>query len=278
MRRAGDVLRGGRRPRVIYTDLDGTLLGPGGSLFAGPEGGVSNAAANALVALYEAGIDVVPVSGRTAEQVWEVARAIGASDFVAEMGGILSLDRDAERIRQDGAYRGAATPHEAMVEAGAPGMLLEAFPRRLEPHAPWAFLPRVTSMLFRGYLETREAEAALEEAGYGWLTLLDNGVIPRSFPRLDVEEVHAYHLLPRGVTKATGVGAHVDRRGLDPEECLAVGDSLSDAALTETVGNVVIVANGWEAVEASGRAPGGLLATEASYGEGFAEVVAEVLS
>ena len=278
MRPAGEVLRAARRPRVVYTDLDGTLLGPGGSLFATSGGGVSRAAADALASLHEAGISVVPVSGRTADQVWEVSRVIGAIDFVAEMGGLLSFDRDTERVRLDGVYRGRGTPHEAMLEEGAPGFLLQAFPGRLEPHAPWAFLPRVSSMLFRGHVGSGEGETVLEEAGYGWLTLLDNGVIPRSFPGLEVDEVHAYHLLPRGVTKATGVAAHLETRGIDPKSCLAVGDSLSDAALADVVGGVAIVANGRAAVEASAEAPHGLLATEGSHGEGFAEVVEAVLS
>lgn len=277
MRPVLDALQGAPRPRVVYTDLDGTLLGPGGSLFATSEGGVSSEAAGALAALHEAGISVVPVSGRTADQVWEVSRVIGAVDFVSEMGGVLSFDRDAERVRRDGAYRGRATPHDAMLEAGAPGLLLDAFAGRLEPHAPWAFLPRECSMLFRGQVDPDEIEVALEEAGYGWLALLDNGVIPRLFSGLEVEEVHAYHLVPRGVTKATGVAAHRERRGLAPGECLAVGDSPSDAALADEVSAVAIVANGRASVESSGAAGDNLLGTEGSHGAGFAEVVRALL-
>lgn len=277
MRAAREALRDAPRPRVVYTDLDGTLLGPGGSLFARSDGGVSGEAAAALASLHEVGISVVPVSGRTGDQVWEVSRVIGAIDFVSEMGGVLSFDHDAERVRRDGAYRGRATPHDAMLEAGAPGLLLDAFAGRLEPHAPWAFLPRVCSMLFRGQVDLAQVDATLEEAGYGWLTLLDNGVIPRPFRGLEVEEVHAYHLLPRGVTKATGVAAHRERRGLGVEECLAVGDSPSDAALAGEVGAVAIVANGRASVESSGSAADNVLATDGSHGAGFAEVVRALL-
>ena len=278
MRTVLDALQGAPRPRVLYTDLDGTLLGPGGSLFATSDGGFTSEAADALASLHDAGISIVPVSGRTADQVWEVSRVIGAIDFVSEMGGVLSFDGDAERVRQDGAYRGRATPHDAMLEAGAPGLLLDAFARRLEPHAPWAFLPRLCSLLFRGHVDPVEADAVLEEAGYGWLALLDNGVIPRPFPGLDVDEVHAYHLLPRGVTKGTGVAAHRERRGLTADECLAVGDSPSDAALAGEVGAVAIVANGRASVEASGAAADNVLATEGSHGAGFAELVRGLLA
>ena len=257
-------------PRVVYTDLDGTLLGPGGSLFATDRGGVTLEAAEALSALHRAEIAVVPISGRTAPQVIETARVIGARDFVAELGGITVYGLGEETVRDHGAYRGGGTPHNAMFRDGVPGMLMDAFPGTLEPHAPWAFMPRESSMLFRGHVSLEEAREALTAAGYGWLDLLDNGVIPRAYPALEVEEVHAYHLLPKGVTKASAAAADLARRGVDRERAIAVGDSPSDAALAEAVGTVCIVANGRLAVEAEGHETA--FATTASYGAGFAEV------
>ena len=42
----------------------------------------------------------------------------------------------------------------------------------------------------------------------------DNGIIRRSYETLDVPEVRAYHLVPRGVSKASGVALHLERNGL----------------------------------------------------------------
>lgn len=266
------------RLRTVYADLDGTLLGPGGSLFAAGGGGVSGQAAEALLALHQAEISVVPVSGRTAEQVRETARLVGARDFVAELGGIVSLDLGEEVIRDTGAYEGPATPVEAMARSGAAATLLEAHSGRLEPHAPWAFAGREATMLFRGLLDVSEANAFLADAGYEWLKLQDNGVIPRRYASLDADEVHAYHLAPRGVDKPSGVAAHMVRRGLPREGCVAVGDAPSDVGLAAHVAAVFVVANGRAAVEASGPLPGNVYATEGSYGEGFAEVVAGLLA
>lgn len=274
MRKAAEARGTPTRPRVVYTDLDGTLLGPGGSLFAAPGGGVESRAAEALAALGRSGVALVPVSGRTATQVWEVARIAGSGDYIAEMGGIVGLDRDRERIRSFGAYTGSSTPYREMAETGAAGLLLDAYRGRLEPHAPWAFLPRECSMLLRGQVDVAEARSLLEEAGSGWLDLLDNGVIPRPFPGLDVDEVHAYHLLPRGVSKAAGARAHRERRSLAPEDCIAIGDAPSDAAMASEVGAVFIVENGREAVEAAGDVPDNVFLTSASHGAGFAEAVA----
>ena len=49
--------------RCVYTDLDGTLLGRGSSLFRDAEGGFSLAQSRGLEACHRAGVEVVIVSG-----------------------------------------------------------------------------------------------------------------------------------------------------------------------------------------------------------------------
>ena len=65
------------RPRCVYTDLDGTLLGKGASLFHDGEGRFSLLPARALEACDRAGVEVVIKSGRRKAQVMEDARIIG---------------------------------------------------------------------------------------------------------------------------------------------------------------------------------------------------------
>ena len=259
---------------AVYTDLDGTLFGPGSSLFADAEGRVTTRAAEAVAALHRASVPLVPLSGRTRLQVREVSRIMGARDFVAEMGGLVCLDGEAEVIRTSSHLAGAGTPVDAMARSGAAGLLLEAFAGRLEPHAPWAFEPREVSMLFRGQVDLDEARRVLDEAGHRWLALRDNGVIRRPFPGLEVAEVHAYHLLPAAVSKAAAVAEHSRRRGLTREACLVIGDSGADAEVAPHVGAVCIVANGASSV--SGPADG-VYVTDGAYGEGFAEAVEALL-
>jgi len=267
------------RVRTVYADLDGTLLGPGGSLFAHPDGSTAEPAL-ALAALAEAGIDLVLVSGRTLEQVREVARALGASAYVAELGGLLVVrERHGETVIEDhGAFEGAGSPFEAIERSGACGLLLDRYRGRLEPHAPWAFVPRRTSMLLRGNVDPQRAKAALAESGFGWLDLRDNGVIsggPGRFPGLVLgaeEEVRAYHLVPAGVSKRSGVATHRARLGLPREACIAVGDSASDLEMAEEVGALFVVANGGAAVRGLAIPPNAYL-TERSHGLGFADAV-----
>jgi len=261
----------GPRPRVLYTDLDGTLLGPGGSLFAAPGGDVTGRPAEAVVALHRAGVALVPVSGRAEVRVKEAARLLGADGYIAELGGIRA---HGERvIRDHGAYRGRGTPHQAMLRSGAAGFLLETFAGALEPHAPWAHDGREVSMLLRGHVALDEVHRRLEDAGYGWIRLHDNGILRRSFPGLDVDEVHVYNLLPLGVSKATAVAADLADRGITTGEAAAIGDSASDLALAPHVATLFLVAGSWPS-----DLPHNAMVTEASYGEGFAEAVLGLLA
>jgi HAD superfamily hydrolase (TIGR01484 family) len=263
----------GLRPRILYTDLDGTVFGPGGSLFAGAGGETTPRPAAALAALHRARVELVPVSGRTVRQVRETARLLGARDFIAELGGVTCYDLGREVVRPP--FDRGGTPYQAMAESGAAGLLLEAFPGRIVPHAPWSFEAREASMLFRGQVDLPEARDMLSRSGYGWVDLQDNGIIARSFEDLDVPEVHAYHLVPRGVDKATAVRADLRRRELGSDGAAAVGDSASDSALAPYVGAVFIVANGRAALE--GQPSPNVYLTDGAFGDGFADAVAVLL-
>lgn len=262
------------RVRVVYADLDGTLLGPRGSLFAGPDGATGEGAA-AVARLLAAGVDLVVVSGRTRDQVSPPAHILGATAYIAELGGILverGEDVQEEVVTNYGAFRGPGTPHQALTRSGVGGLLLEAYPRRLEPHTPWSDWPREVSMMFRGQVDLAGARRLLSGAGFDWLDLADNGTIPAPpdrFPGLGVEEVHAYHLVPAGVSKASAVALDRERRGLTRDRCVAIGDSPSDAAMAAEVGAFFLVSNG----TLDGAAADNVYALERPNGLGFAEAV-----
>jgi hydroxymethylpyrimidine pyrophosphatase-like HAD family hydrolase len=263
--------------KALYADLDGTLLGPGGSLYAVPSG-LSDRGAEALATLHRAGVTLVLVSGRTREQMREAGRILWARAAIAELGALV-VERDeafSETVVPNyGAFAGPGTPFDAMAHSGAGGFLLERYSGRLEPHTPWAFQDREATMLFRGHLDPAEATIALADTGYDWLELLDNGVIRRSYDTLDVPEVRAYHLVPRGVSKASGVALHMERHGLKPDEAAAVGDSLSDAQMAGAVGTTFIVGGGDESLTVK---PDNLTILDEPAGDGFARAVDALLS
>ena len=241
--------------RCVYTDLDGTLLGRGASLFRDGDGGFTLLGARALEACFRAGVEVVPVSGRRREMLNEDCRLMGLPSCVYELGGGMVIDGEDTRLAGEGTY-------ERIAESGAPQQLLDHFAGRLEYHAPWHEGRTVTHLL-RGLVDIDEANALLP----GDLELVDNGTIqPKpSLPGLP-EPPHAYHLLPRTVSKAAGVAAHMRARGYAPEECIGVGDSREDVGIAEHVGRFFLVAN---SAQAHPRAE----TTEASHGAGFYEAV-----
>ena len=248
--------------KVLYTDLDNTLLGPEGSLLTAADGSPSARAATALVAAAHAGITVVPVSGRGMKQLRNDARLMGLSDCIAEVGAVIL--RGGQTVYEWGQCpRGlAGNPHDTMLTSGAVAAVLDAFPGDLRHFEPW-HRGREGGHLFHGLVDTSVADAALAEAGCGWAHLLDNGATGGWEGR----RVRAYHLMPRGVGKATAVADDLQARGLDRREAVAIGDSIEDLTMAPEVGLFVMVANGDAAANGSAVfAPGAM-------GEGFADTV-----
>jgi hydroxymethylpyrimidine pyrophosphatase-like HAD family hydrolase len=64
--------------KVLYTDLDGTMVGPYGNFFAADDRTPTLAPATALLELHRAGVALVLVSGRTRLQLQEAALIFGA--------------------------------------------------------------------------------------------------------------------------------------------------------------------------------------------------------
>ena len=72
--------------RVVYTDIDGTMVGPGGCFLKTATGELTLEAAETLVAAFKAGVDVVFVSGRNRNQLRETGRVIGVVNYISELG------------------------------------------------------------------------------------------------------------------------------------------------------------------------------------------------
>jgi hydroxymethylpyrimidine pyrophosphatase-like HAD family hydrolase len=264
--------------RCVYTDLDGTLLGTGGALFRDAEGKFSMAPARGIEACHRAGVEIVVMSGRREPQVHELARLMGQPSYIYEAGCAYAIEGETTLLTGEFQPNEDGTIYEQLEARGTPRALFERFEGRLEYHDPWHH-GRVLSHLFRGKVDIDEANALLAERGEEDLRLLDNGAI--GTPMATVEgRTHAYHLVPRMVSKANAAAAHARARGYDPSECIAVGDSVEDLEVAAAVGHFFVVANGPE------RDPGlrshlpdwdNVTVTEGSNGDGFYEAVVTTL-
>jgi hydroxymethylpyrimidine pyrophosphatase-like HAD family hydrolase len=262
----------------VYTDLDGTLLGAGASLFRDADGGFSLAQARALEACQRAGAEVVIMSGRREPQVHEAARLMGQTYYIFEAGCAFAIDGETTLMTGEMGPNEDGTIYEQIERRGVPKLLFEHFDERLEYHAPW-HTGRILSHLFRGKVDVDEANALLGEHGDDDLRLLDNGAIGRPMPAIE-GPTHCYHLVPRQVSKGAAVAAHARARGYDPANCIAVGDSVEDLEVAASVGRFFVVANGPErdpGLRSKLGEWGNATVTEGSMGDGFYEAVVSTL-
>lgn len=264
-----------REVKVVYTDLDGTMLGRGGSFLHGPGGEPSLEPAGALLAAAAAGIDVVPTSGRALRGLQTDARLLGLGTCIAEMGALISYGFGHEVIREFGATPDEGMPAAIMEERGAVKLLLERYRGRLEHHTPWSGWREVTQ-LFRGLVDWAEANALLDREGHGWLELHDNGRLHGEYLGLPRGACRAYHLQPKGVSKGHAVAVDRARRGFAREECVAVGDAMADLELAAEVGTFVLVGDALAddpALEDAVRARDNVIVTDRPQNLGWADVL-----
>jgi hydroxymethylpyrimidine pyrophosphatase-like HAD family hydrolase len=264
--------------RCVYTDLDGTLLGRGGSLFRDADGAFSLMQGRALEACHRADVEVVIKSGRREPQVMEDARLIGQTAYIYEAGCAVRIDGERTLLVGDLDHSDDSTIAQRMLDAGIPQLLFERFRGRLEYHTPW-HTDRLYSHLFRGLIDVDEANALLVERGHDDLRLLDNGAIGRPMEGLEIS--HVYHLVPKAASKAGAAEIHMRARGYERDDCIAIGDSLEDLDVAHVVHRFFVPANGPERDprlrEAISRLDN-VTVTEGRMGDGFYEAVVSTLA
>jgi hydroxymethylpyrimidine pyrophosphatase-like HAD family hydrolase len=269
------------RVRVLYTDLDGTLVARGGSVLADARGAPSTVVAEAIVETNRARLDVVPVSGRSRLQMRELTQLLGWNAYIAEAGAITvhGTGLDADICFDRGVWTGADvpdgdSPFEAIERAGAYDALVDAFPGHIEHYAPWQ-LEREATLLLRGCLDVPAAQQTLDRLPLP-LDLIDNGMV-RSYGTLACRDMppHAYHVVPKGVSKARAITLDLASRGLCRDQAAAIGDSAADLGMADAVSVMALVANAFEShgvlaeLERNHRSNVWRLAGE--RGEGWAE-------
>ncbi len=263
--------------RCVYTDLDGTMLGKGASLLRDAEGNFSTLAIRALEACHRAGVEVVIQSGRRKAQVYEDARLIGQPSYIYEMGSGL-VDGDDEVFLTGSFQPGDESVHDQIERTGAPRLLMEMFPGRIEPHAPW-HTDRLFTHLFRGEVPLGEVQQLFAARDLE-LRLVDNGITVRRSPELIADQVHVYHLISAAAGKGRAVATHMQRRGLAPAEVIAIGDSRGDLEIADVVGRFYLVSNALDKDPelAAGAHNSNVTVTEEPMIAGFYEAIVRTLA
>jgi Cof subfamily protein (haloacid dehalogenase superfamily) len=248
-------------PKLVATDLDGTLLDSVGE--------VSPRTRAALEACWDAGIPVVGVTGRGPRLLESVREALDGRGIavLAQGGYVVDLERD-EVLRTVGLPRAQAA---AVIEAieDVAGELIVAVedaaeqsearrPLRVQHGFNWPY-PEPAHLLPRQSVlpEGPVLKVFLRSSTLGQDELLARA--QRVVDPADAEVTHAglgfIEVLPPGITKASGLAVALGRYGVDFGDVLVFGDMPNDlpmiAAVTNAGGRAVAVANAHPAVRAA---------------------------
>ena len=127
------------RVRHVITDTDNTMVSHGRALCS-TDGTPSVELAQTLIDLTDAGVDVVPCTGRNRAMIREDVRLLGLSGWIGEMGGVLCLhegaDSDWRYFTADMPFDESCgkTPHDVIWETGVVDRLLERWYDCLETY------------------------------------------------------------------------------------------------------------------------------------------------
>ncbi|NEM05810.1 HAD family hydrolase [Geodermatophilus normandii] len=273
----------GWRPRLVASDLDGTLLSSRGE--------VTPRTRAALEACWDAGIPVVGVTGRGPRLLDSVRTALGGRGIavLAQGGFVVDLERD-EVLRTVGLPRDQATAVIERIEEVAGDLVLavEDAAEQAEAHSPlrvqhgfdWPY-PEPAHLLPRHQVLPTGAvlKVFLRSPGLG-----QDELLARARSVVDPAEAEVTHaglgfieVLPPGVTKATGLTVALDRYDVGFADVLVFGDMPNDLPMIGAVagagGRAVAVANAHPAVRA---AAGGL--TSGHDADGVARYLEAVLA
>jgi hypothetical protein len=236
-------------PRLIATDLDGTLLRNDGS--------VSDRTRGVLQRVSAAGIQLVIVTGRPIRRMRQVGRALDLSGVAICGNGAVIYDLQRDVILEQTPLSGP-TARELILE--------------LRAHLPEIRFAVETGLKLGrepDYARRRPVDVAVDVEIADALELSAQGAskLIAVHPSLPIDEfmqqvgaiiaeratvTHAgapfLEIAAAGVTKAWALAAHCERQGIVARDVLAFGDMPNDLPMLEWAGLGVAVANAHETV------------------------------
>lgn len=233
------------RPRLVATDLDGTLLRP--------EGTISPRTARALRALHEQGIDVVFVTARPPRWIDDVAHAVAGHGVVICLNGAFVYEPGSRRVLELHAIADrllielvadlrAALPGAAFAVEGVGGIGSEhGFDHGEHALPPGATLSgRVEDLLdgTAGKLLVRCARTPTSELVVQVERVLAGRAVVADSGALGLAEVSG-----PGVSKGATLARWAAARGVSARDVWAFGDMPNDLPMLRWAGRSFAVAN-----------------------------------
>ncbi|CAM3449026.1 Cof-type HAD-IIB family hydrolase [Halomonas lysinitropha] len=240
-------------PRLIVTDLDGTLLGANHDLHP--------TTVDTLRALAGQGHHLAFASGRHFRDMQRFRERLGVPVHVISTNGAYLHDTEhrlvtARHLEASVARELIALPRhpevrlnlfheeEWLIDAEAPGLLAL--------HAHTGFGYRVADP---GELDGEGVGKVLFIGDPEEVRQLEETIRARHGERLHLtwSMATSLEIMAEGVNKGTALTALLERLGLGPEQCLAFGDNLNDTEMLALAGEAHVMANAHP--ELAGRLP-----------------------
>lgn len=255
--------------RLVASDLDGTLLGTGGSL--------SEYSRDVLRQIQARGVQLVLVTGRPVRLVRELARSLALEGVVICGNGAVSYDARKDEILEQFPLTAEVT-REVIVR------LRRSFPEvafavesGLEVAREAAYVQH-SKKLSTAQTDVADALEACAQGASKLIALHPGLPLDEFLARardLIAELCHVTHagapfieISASGVTKAWALARYCEQQGILPAEVLAFGDMPNDLPMLEWAGQSVAVANAHATVLAAARHQ-----TESNDDEGVARFI-----
>lgn len=220
----------------------------------------------------------------------EDVRMLGLTAWIGEMGGIIctressqaSWQYECAEMEFDASQH--TTPRDLICTTGIVEAMLKRWPGSLELYNDngIGYQYREVTVALRGTVPMDAAQDMLDHTELA-LDFVDNGPVHKiSGPTtldcaqgVPVENIHSYHICPRGLNKGFAAKKFMQLLGLQPHEVLCCGDSPADCSMKDAAATFVLMANGAEdpacLAELAGH-PGAFVSHKAST-DGFCELV-----
>jgi HAD superfamily hydrolase (TIGR01484 family) len=229
--------------KVVYSDLDGTLLNKKGCLIVDDDGIYYFEVVEQLKNLSSRNIDVVLVSGRSRLQLRYNAQMMNLKNYIAEHGSevVYDLEREVHTTYDKSSLKYDFASLGPDLDAVS-DLLKKTFPMQIDCKKEWNRC-RSTTVLFLGEVDLEEANRLLEKNGYGDSVIANNGPTALFSTNLNVNKLYLYNLIPKGIDKSTGVKLDKKIRHFSKENCIALGDSIEDLKMADEVSYFFLMDN-----------------------------------
>ena len=231
-------------PKLIACDVDGTLLHDG-------QTELPSETAALIGQLIDAGIAFVPASGRQYANLRHLfGRFLDHMSFVAENGTIAFMDDQVVFRAEMERGLGNEILRDIFARPGYEALVSGTTTSYIKPKDPaFASLLRdnikYTINVVDDFNTTGDPYSKI--SGYNVDVRRDEGYWLERFGdrcTVAVSGVTWIDFMPMGISKASGLRAICQQRGISPADCVAIGDNDNDVEMLDLVGQSISMASG----------------------------------